>query len=123
MSGKYDFKKEWPKIKKQLMQYSKDALELAKKGEKELVRVSKKGKRHLDMTALNLKREHLYHLIGKEYVKAKCPGPQTPKINQLIQDLNKIEEDMKVLRSAGKPERKVKKTPAKKKTRKRVTKS
>jgi len=117
MTKKYEIKKEWPKIKKQLIQYSKEALVLAKRGEKELIRISKKGKLHVDMTKLNLKREHLYHLIGKEYVKAKCPGPQTPKINQLIQDLDKLEKEIKILKDSIKSSQK-----GKKKTRKKQAK-
>ena len=34
----YDFKSDWPKVKKQLMQFSQEALTLAKQGEKELVK-------------------------------------------------------------------------------------
>ena len=68
MKKKYDFQKEWPKIKKQILDLSQDAMDLVKKGEKEAVRLSHEAKRHLDSTAISLKKERLLYLIGKEYI-------------------------------------------------------
>ena len=70
---------------------------MAKKGEKQFVRLSHRGKLHLDSTALSLKREHLYHLIGQEYVHAKCPAKPTAKLKGLIEEVNQIEKDRKAL--------------------------
>ena len=92
-----DFKKEWPKIKKQLLDFSQQAVEMAKKGEKEFIRLSERGKLHINSTALTLKKEHLYHLIGQEYVKAKCPAAPTAKLKQLIEEIEKIEKDRRTL--------------------------
>ena len=94
---KRNFKKEWPKIKKQLLDFSQQAVHMAKKGEKEFVRLSHRGKLHLDSTALSLKREHLYHLIGQEYVRAKCPAKPTAKLKQLIEEVDQIEKEQKAL--------------------------
>jgi len=95
MKTGYDMKKEWPKIKKELVRVSQEALDLAKKGEEELIKITQKGKLHVDTTALNLKKEHLFLRIGKEYVKAKGSGPQTPKMKQLLKSLDKLEKDIK----------------------------
>ena len=102
-----NFKKEWPKIKKQLLEFSQQAVQMAKKGEKEFIRLSHRGKIHLDSTALSLKKEHLYHLIGHEYVRAKCPSAPTPKLKELVGEMNQIERDLKNL------ERQIKPNPAK----------
>ena len=111
MRGYEDIKKEWPKIKNQLSQVSKEALDLLKKGEKELVRVSHQGKLRVDATALNLKKEHLFHLIGKEYVKADTPAQPTPKLKKFIADLARIEKETESLKKQmkGKPVPKKKK--------------
>ena len=98
MTEKKDFQKEWPKIKKQLLNFSQQAVQLAKKGEKEFVRLSHRGRLHLDSTALNLKKEHLYHLIGQEYVRAKCPAKPNQKLQQLITEIEGIEKEQKILK-------------------------
>ena len=95
---KKDFEKEWPKIKKQLMSFSQQAMQMAKKGEKEFVRLSQRGKLHLDSTALNLKKEHLYHLIGQEYIRAQCPVKPNAKLQQLIDEVANIEKEQKILK-------------------------
>jgi len=79
MKVQIDFKKEWPRLKKELARVSKEALVLAKKGEKHLVALSKQGKKQMDITTLTLRREHLYHLIGKEYVFSKFAEVQSTK--------------------------------------------
>ena len=95
--GERNFKEEWPKIKKQLLNFSHQAIRMVKKGEKEFVRLSHRGRLHLDTTALGLKREHLYHLIGQEYIRAKCPSTPTAKLKQLVEEVNKIEKEQKAL--------------------------
>ena len=97
MKSQGDFQGEWTKVKKQLVQFSEEAMKLAKKGEKELKVLSRKGKVHLDRAALNLKKEHLYFLIGQEYVKAKCPGSKTPRLEKLIVRIHHVENDLRSL--------------------------
>lgn len=79
------------------MDFSRQAVQMAKKGEKEFIRLSRRGKMHLDATALGLKKEHLYHLIGQEYIRAKYPSTPTPKLKQLIAEFERIEKEKKSL--------------------------
>src|SRR5262245_51833993 len=97
MTDEKKFTKEWPKIKKQLLDFSQQAVQMAKKGEKEFVRLSHRGKLHINSTALTLKKEHLYHLIGQEYVRAKCPAAPTPKLKQLVGEFEKIDKEQRGL--------------------------
>ena len=97
MTNQKKFKEDWPQIKKQLLDFSQQAVQMAKKGEKEFVRLSHRGKLHLNSTALTLKKEHLYHLIGQEYIRAKCPSEPTPKLKQLVDEISRIEREQKTL--------------------------
>ncbi len=99
MPKEHDFKKDWEKARKQLSVLSKEAMVLAKKGEQEFVKFSHRGKLHLDSTAIDLKREQLYYLIGKEYVKANAPAQPTAAITKLLEELAKIDKDQKTVRS------------------------
>jgi len=97
MKAKYDFKKEWPKTKKKLMALSQDALDLVKKSEEKLVHLSKEGKLRIDAGTLGLKKEQVLYLVGKEYMKSKCPGDKSAKMKKLISELNSTERKIKVL--------------------------
>jgi len=95
MSKQYDFKKEWPKIKKELMRLKKDTMVMAKKGEKELRRLSVQGRIQLDVASLKVKKEHLLYVIGKEYVKSKPdPASQNAPLKKLTSELAKLEKDI-----------------------------
>ena len=98
MAPQYDFKKEWEKTRLQLTKLSKDAVEAAKKGEKELVKLSKKSKLHVDSTALSLKREQLFYLIGKEYAGIKVKSKSSTKLTKLMSELDKTEKHQKTLK-------------------------
>jgi len=98
MKDSFDFKKEWPRIKQQLTKLSGEAMVLAKKGEEELVRFSRQSKVYVDTTTLNLKRDHLLRQVGAEYVKAKCPGPQTAKLKQLLKELAHLKREERALK-------------------------
>ena len=93
MSTHYDFKKEWEKTRGKLAQFSKEAMTLAKKGEKELVDFSRKGKLHVDATAVSLKKEKLYYLIGREYANNKTPEAPTQNMIKLLDELNKANKE------------------------------
>ena len=99
MPENFDLKKEWEKTKKQLIKFSKEAAVVAKKGEQELIKFSKKSKLQLDSTAYNLKKEKLYYLVGKEYVKAIKTGKQTAQLKKYLDELNKINKDQKIIKS------------------------
>lgn len=98
MPKQYDFKKEWEKTRAQLAKFSKEAVEVAKKGEKELVKFSHRSKMHMDATAIGLRKEHLYYLIGKEYANLKNPVEPSPKLNKLIAELKNADKEQRALR-------------------------
>ena len=87
MPTQYDFKKEWEKTRNQLVKFSKEATKVAQKGEKELIAFSRKSKLHVDSTAISLKKEHLYYLVGKEYIKSDTPFGKLPTPAQKVTSL------------------------------------
>ena len=97
MTLQQDFDRNWPKAKKQLEKFGKDALVVAEKGKKELVRFSKESKLRIDLTSFELKKEHLYYLIGKEFVQENCPGEPGEKLKKLIAEFNKASREQKML--------------------------
>ena len=99
MPKEHDFQKDWEKAKKQLNQFSKEAMVLAKKGEQEFSKFSHRGKLHIDSTAIDLKREQLYYLIGKEYVKANAPAQPNAAMMKLLDELEKIGKEQKMVRN------------------------
>ena|SRR3989338_3929003 len=98
MSAHYDFKKEWERTRTELTKFSKEAIKVAKKGEKELVAFSKRGKLHVDSTALSLRKEKLYYLIGKEYVQAENHEQTTPKLQKLLNELSQADKKQQALK-------------------------
>ena len=92
--GTYDFKKELPKIKKQFSRLSQEALVLAKKGEKELVKLSRQGKLQVDAAALALKRERLYLAIGKAYAQQPCDCPKSDKMQKVLAEVGAIDKQV-----------------------------
>lgn len=90
MSDNFDFKKEWVKIKGNLDKFSREFSALAKQGEKEVVKITSLGKLQVDSTAIILKKEHILHLIGKEYIKMKCPGTKSARMKELLVELNEL---------------------------------
>jgi hypothetical protein len=98
MTIKYDFKQEWKKRRDQLSKLSKEALQVAKKGEKEFFELSRKTKIHVDSTALTLKKEHLYYLIGKEYVNTQGTDKSTSKLMKFVSELKKANRQQLALK-------------------------
>ncbi|MBI5150885.1 MAG: hypothetical protein HZA28_08985 [Candidatus Omnitrophica bacterium] len=98
MSKQPDLKKEWGKAKEQLTQFGKEAMDLAKKGEKEFVKFSRRSKLQLDSTAMDLKREQLYYLIGREYVRANAPERPTEALGRFLGEVEKVNDEQKKLR-------------------------
>ena len=97
MASQFDFKKEWETIKNQLIRFSKEASEVAKKGEEELVKFSHRSKLHFDSAAANLKKEGLYYLIGREYVRQKDHG-RSAKLSKLLEEFRNMEKDERSLK-------------------------
>jgi len=98
MKTNFDFSKEWEKTKQKLEVLSKEAVVLAKKGEEELVKFSKKGKLRLDSAAIGLKIEQLYYLIGKEYVKTKNSEKTSAALQSLVSQIIKLENEQRALK-------------------------
>ena len=99
MSKQYDFKGEWEKTRERLTKFSKDALEVAKKGEKELVKFSRLGKLQVDAPAVGLKSDQLYYLAGRAHVQASTPEKPTPAIAKLLDELKAVEGQQKAIRT------------------------
>jgi len=99
MRRDFDFKKEWEKTKVQLDKLGKQAVVLAKKGEDELVKISKQGKLHLDATALGLKIEKQYYSIGKEYVLSKNASKPSTKLDAMINEIADLEKELNALKA------------------------
>ena len=93
MSTQFDLEK----AKQQLSKLSKEASQLAKKGEEQLIKLSSRGKLHFDSTAAGLKLEQLYYLIGKEYVSHS--GHRTAKMTQLLDQHKKVTREQKSLKA------------------------
>ncbi len=93
MTIQQEIKKNWPKAKKELEKLGKEALIAAEEGKKQFVRFSKQSKLRLDITSLELKKEHLYYLIGKEFVKENCPGTYGDKLKKFIDDLKQVNRE------------------------------
>lgn len=98
MSSHYDFKKEWDKTRVKLEKFSKEAVQVAKKGEKEFVEFSRKSKLHIDATAINLRKERLYYMIGKEFAQGKEVETSNPKLKKLLTELSKANRQQVVLK-------------------------
>lgn len=105
MPENYDFKSEWPKIKKKLVNLSQEAMVLAKKGEEELVKFSHKSKLHIDATAFRLKKEKLYYRIGKEYVKTGKLKEISITMKKMLEELKDIEKGESALKKEMKAEK------------------
>jgi len=115
MAQKHDFQKEWEKVKKQLLDFSQEAKVLAKRGEKELVKISRQGKLHFDSTAATLKKEQLFYKIGKEYVSSQCPSQPNSRLSGLLKELDKVNSEI------SRVKKKLSSAPGSKKTAKRAS--
>ena len=98
MPEQHDFKRDWEKTKNQLAKFSKEAARVAKKGEQELIKFSRQSKMHVDSTAISLKKEKLYYMIGKEYMQSKDLEKETPKLVKLVTELNKANKEQSALK-------------------------
>src|SRR3989338_7180217 len=99
MNNQEEIKKEWQKTKEHWLKFSREAVKIAKLGEKELVRLSLQGRLHLDATAINLKKDKLYYLIGKEYVKLKNPAESSEGLRKYVAELRRVHKHQRSLMS------------------------
>ncbi|MGE0269136.1 MAG: hypothetical protein AB7S78_11860 [Candidatus Omnitrophota bacterium] len=121
MAQNYDVKTEWEKTKEQLIKFGKEASELVKKGEIELVKITKQSKIQLDATTAGLKKEKLYYQIGKEFVKLRNPASPSPLLKKLLEEYKGIDQEQKSLQTKLKRKNSTDKT--KKSTKKKIAKS
>jgi hypothetical protein len=98
MNNQFDFKKEWEKTKKQLMEFGREATKIAQRGEKELVKFSEKSVLHIDATAANLRKEKLFYQIGKEYVNQLRTKKESTLLKKLLDELDLVEKEGRVLK-------------------------
>lgn len=104
MTTEFDFKKEWEKTRKQLLDFSQQAAKVAKKGEEELVKFSQKSMVHIDVTAANLKKEKLYYQIGKEYIASLEAAAESAALKKLVEEYKKTVKEEQTLQSKLKAE-------------------
>ena len=97
MPGQYHLKDEFEKTKNQLNKFSQEISKMAKKGEEEFVKLSRRSKLHIDSTTLTLKKEHLYYLIGREYSKLKDKGQPSDALKEFLAELEATDKEQKAL--------------------------
>ncbi len=93
MNNQFDLEK----ARQQWKKFSKEAVEWAKKSEEDIMKLSSRGKLHVDATTTGLRLEHLCYLIGKEYVSHS--GKRTSKMTQLLGQYKKLIQEQKSLKS------------------------
>ena len=71
MNNKKNFRQDWENVRLKASQIATTTAHLARRGEKSLRKLSLKGKWHLDITAIQLQKDHLYYLVGKEFLKSR----------------------------------------------------
>jgi hypothetical protein len=108
-----DLKKEWPKMQAELVRIGREAQKLAKEGERELRYFTQQSKLQVDKGALALKKEHLFYLVGKQYVKDGASAVPGATLKELLEQLVKLEDEearvaqqLKVTAEKAKAERK-----------------
>ena len=99
MAKQKGFEQDWVKAKEQLLQFSHEAMQFAKKGEEEVRRLSHISRIHFDLTALELKRERLVYMIGKEYIRLKEPSEPSAALRNLVNDYKTLLKEQKVLKA------------------------
>ncbi|MFH1622173.1 MAG: hypothetical protein ABIA97_03535 [Candidatus Omnitrophota bacterium] len=92
---KKDFEKMWQNTKEQVYKLSKEAMDLLQKGEKEVTKASGKAKVNFETALLKLKREQLFHVIGKEcYKLLKNKKGISPKVAKLIKEVKDFDRQI-----------------------------
>ncbi len=82
----------WNKAKAQFQEISQKAVTLAKASETKFKKFSHHGRLQFDATALHLRQERLYYLIGKEYVKMKHSAQPSAKLDKLLEEFDSIRQ-------------------------------
>ena len=108
MKDKIDIKKIQSKVTKALQQASqhlegvgKETKELVRRGEDELVKISKMGKAQFEILALSVKKEQLYRQIGMKVWQLSTKGKlTTQRLKSLCKELSDINKKVKIQKKA-----------------------
>jgi hypothetical protein len=95
---KKDFHEEMGKlveqVKKNFHKLSKDAGQIAKKGETEIVKASSIGKMQLDIMGVNMQKEKLYYEIGKAIATSRSTNVEKV-LEPYMKTLRKLETEVR----------------------------
>ena len=109
-----EVKKFWDRAVKGLKTLGDEAAELAKRGEEEVIKASKKGKLRLDIVGLKRKKEEKFKEMGANVYKLGIERKiDQPSVRKLSQEIKKIEGDIKTKESQIKALRKAEKKSSK----------
>jgi hypothetical protein len=90
--------KVWPKTKKELEKGMVEAKKMLNKGEKYIKSVSKKSVKETKKMSLNLKKEQLYHQLGKALAHSqKSKWTESRKANALVKKIKILDREIKKL--------------------------
>jgi len=93
-----NFKKSWPKTKQDLEQGVQNVRKVIEQGEKQVRILSEKGAKNSKKLGLSLKREKLYHDLGKAVSTVSPSGwNQNKTISSLLGQVEAIDQDIKKL--------------------------
>ncbi len=91
-----EVKRFWDRAVKGLKTLGDEAVEIYKRGEEEVVKVSKAGKLRLEIVGLKRKREEKFKELGAKAYKLGIERKiDQPSVKKLSQGIKKIEKDIK----------------------------
>ncbi|MFH1752997.1 MAG: hypothetical protein ABH875_02330 [Candidatus Omnitrophota bacterium] len=102
MNEKIDFKKVQTRVTKALKQagqhlegVGKETKDLMRRGEDELVKISKMGKTQFEILALSVRKEQLYRQIGMKVWQLSTKGKlTTSKLKEFCKELSSINKKL-----------------------------
>ena len=87
-----DFKKFMEQAKEKFGEISREVGILAKKGEKEVVKVSKRGRLQFDIMGISMQKEKIYYDIGKKIVSLNAKKKlEMPEIELYLKKIRGLE--------------------------------
>lgn len=87
----------WQEAKNNLRILSEKTLNLAQKGEKELVKASRVGKIQLNIVSMNLKKENIFRELGKKTYEMHIEQEQVEpaKLTVFFSQIDKLNQQIK----------------------------
>ena len=89
-----DFQKAWDETKKEAARLSKDISLWAKKGEKELVKLSGQAKIGFDIMGLKVKKEQLLHSLGRGYYETQIGKKMNVSLKKMVDEVKAIDKQI-----------------------------